>query len=37
MREAELLNLGSWLWELRLDVGHGEVGSKRGVVEGRGA
>lgn len=36
-RKAELLDLRSWLYELRLDVGHGEVGSQRGVVEWRGA
>ena len=35
-RKAELLDLRSWLYELRLDVGHGEVGSQRGVVEWRG-
>ena len=33
-RKAELLDLRSWLYELRLDVGHGEVGSERGGPEG---
>ena len=34
LRKADLLNLLSRLDELRLDGGHGEVGSERGGLEG---
>lgn len=35
--KAKLLDLRSWIVKLRLDYGHGEVGSQQGVVEWRGA